>query len=90
MTMPVTWWSFALCFVADDLAYYAFHRVAHRVRWCWASHVIHHSSQHYNLTTALRQTWTGFWSLSFAFRLPVLSLGFSVEQVVFVAGVNLI
>ena len=33
---------------------------AHRVRWFWASHVNHHSSQHYNLSTALRQTWTGF------------------------------
>ncbi len=88
--IPVTWWAGALCFVLDDLAYYAFHRSAHRVRWFWASHVIHHSSQHYNLTTALRQTWTGFWSLSFAFRLPLLLLGFDVRLVLFVAGVNLI
>lgn len=43
------WLWFALAFVLDDLAYYAFHRAAHRVRWFWASHVIHHSSQHYNL-----------------------------------------
>ena len=88
--IPVTWWSGALCFVLDDLAYYAFHRSAHRVRWFWASHVVHHSSQHYNLTTALRQTWTGFWSLSFAFRLPLLLLGFDVRLVLFVAGVNLV
>ncbi len=88
--IPVTWWSGALCLVLDDLAYYVFHRSAHRVRWFWASHVIHHSSQHYNLTTALRQTWTGFWSLSFAFRLPLLLLGFDVRLVLFVAGINLI
>ena len=88
--VPVTWWSGALCFVLDDLAYYAFHRSAHRVRWFWASHVVHHSSQHYNLTTALRQTWTGFWSLSFAFRLPLLLLGFDVRLVLFVAGINLV
>lgn len=88
--IPVTWWSGILCFVLDDLAYYAFHRSAHRVRWFWASHVIHHSSQHYNLTTALRQTWTGFWSLSFAFRLPLLLLGFDVRLVLFVAGINLV
>src|SRR3546814_5834430 len=37
--------------------------------WFWASYVIHHSSQHYNLSTALRQTWTGFFSLTFLFRL---------------------
>ncbi len=90
LTIPITWWSGILCFVVDDLLYYAFHRSAHRVRWFWASHVIHHSSQHYNLTTALRQTWTGFWSLSFAFRLPLLLVGFDVRLVLFVAGINLI
>src|SRR3546814_7272676 len=50
------WYWFAVAFVIDDVAYYVFHRSAHRVRWFWASHVIHHSSQHYNLSTALRQT----------------------------------
>jgi sterol desaturase/sphingolipid hydroxylase (fatty acid hydroxylase superfamily) len=85
-----TWWAFVLAFVLDDLAYYWFHRTAHRVRWFWASHVIHHSSQHYNLTTALRQTWTGFLSLSFAFRWPLLLIGFPWEMVVFVAGINLV
>src|SRR3546814_16483925 len=42
------WWAWILCFFLDDLAYYVFHRSAHRVRWFWASHVIHHSSQPYN------------------------------------------
>ena len=74
----------------DDLAYYAFHRSAHRVRWFWASHVIHHSSQHYNLSTALRQTWTGFFSLAFLFRLPLFLIGFPPAMVFFVAGLNLI
>jgi sterol desaturase/sphingolipid hydroxylase (fatty acid hydroxylase superfamily) len=86
MTLPV----FLLAFVLDDLAYYAFHRSAHRVRWFWASHVIHHSSQHYNLTTALRQTWTGFFSASFIFRWPLLLVGFPWEMVVFVGGLNLV
>lgn len=90
LAIPVTWWAGVLCFVLDDVMYYVFHRSAHRVRWFWASHVIHHSSQHYNLTTALRQTWTGFLSLSFAFRLPLLLLGFDLRLVLFVAGVNLI
>ncbi len=90
LAIPVTWWAGALCFVLDDLLYYVFHRSAHRVRWFWASHVIHHSSQHYNLTTALRQTWTGFLSFSFAFRLPLLLIGFDVRLVLFVAGINLI
>jgi sterol desaturase/sphingolipid hydroxylase (fatty acid hydroxylase superfamily) len=89
-TLPATWWVVALCFVVDDLAYYCFHRAAHRVRWFWASHVIHHSSQHYNLSTALRQTWTGVFSLSFIFRLPLVLLGFHPAMLLFVGGVNLI
>lgn len=88
--IPFAWWSWPLCFILDDLAYYAFHRSAHRVRWFWASHVIHHSSQHYNLSTALRQTWTGFLSLSFLFRLPLFLIGFPPAMVIFCGGINLI
>ena len=84
------WYWFVLAFVLDDLAYYVFHRSAHRVRWFWASHVIHHSSQHYNLTTALRQTWTGFFSLGFVFRLPLFLIGFPPAMVFFCAGLNLV
>ena len=84
------WYWFVLAFVIDDLAYYVFHRLAHRVRWFWASHVIHHSSQHYNLSTALRQTWTGFISLGFLFRLPLAFIGFPPPMLVFVAGINLV
>lgn len=84
------WYWFVLAFVLDDLFYYVFHRSAHRVRWFWGSHVIHHSSQHYNLSTALRQTWTGFVSLGFVFRLPLLLIGFPPAMLVFVAGLNLI
>ena len=51
---PLTW---VALFFADDLAYYWFHRVSHESRVFWASHVVHHSSQHFNLSTALRQTW---------------------------------
>lgn len=83
------WWAWPLCFLLDDLAYYVFHRSAHRIRWFWASHVIHHTSQHYNLSTALRQTWTGFISLSFIFRLP-LFLFFPPAMVFFCAGINLV
>lgn len=84
------WYWFVIAFVLDDLAYYVFHRSAHRVRWFWASHVIHHSSQHYNLSTALRQTWTGFFSATFIFRLPLFLIGFPPAMVFFVAALNLV
>ena len=88
--IPFAWWAWPVCFVLDDLAYYAFHRSAHRVRWFWASHVNHHSSQHYNLSTALRQTWTGFFAGSFLFRLPLFLIGFHPVMVFFCAGLNLV
>jgi sterol desaturase/sphingolipid hydroxylase (fatty acid hydroxylase superfamily) len=89
-TIPWTWWAWIACFILDDLAYYVFHRSAHRVRWFWASHVNHHSSQHYNLSTALRQTWTGFFAVSFIFRLPLVFVGFHPAMVLFCGGLNLI
>ncbi|MBX9645081.1 MAG: sterol desaturase family protein [Novosphingobium sp.] len=84
------WWAWIICFVLDDMAYYWFHRFAHRVRWMWASHVNHHSSQHYNLSTALRQTWTGTIALGFLFRMPLLLIGFHPAMIAFCAGLNLI
>ncbi len=84
------WWAWPLCFVLDDLAYYWAHRTGHRVRWFWARHVNHHSSQHYNLSTALRQTWTGFIALSFIFRIPLAFVGFHPAMLLFVGAFNLI
>ena len=88
--IPYAWWAWPLSFVLDDFNYYLFHRSAHRVRWFWAAHVNHHSSQHYNLSTALRQSWTGFLSISFVFRLWPLLLGFPVPMLLFVGALNLI
>jgi len=62
--------------IAQDFVYYWKHRASHRIRWFWAAHVVHHSSEHYNLTTALRQPWishfTGFAILS----IPLVWIGF--------------
>lgn len=57
---PGDWWVWPILFFADDLAYYCYHRSHHRVRIFWATHVVHHSSEHYNLSTALRQDWSPF------------------------------
>jgi sterol desaturase/sphingolipid hydroxylase (fatty acid hydroxylase superfamily) len=84
------WWAWPLCFVLDDFAYYWAHRTGHRVRWFWAAHVNHHSSQHYNLSTALRQTWTGFFALGFIFRIPLALIGFHPAMLLFCGAINLI
>jgi len=56
---PSSVWAWLALFVLDDFTYYWFHRVSHRCRLWWAAHVNHHSSQEYNLSTAVRQPWTG-------------------------------
>jgi sterol desaturase/sphingolipid hydroxylase (fatty acid hydroxylase superfamily) len=67
-------WAWVLLFFADDLAYYWFHRISHEVRVFWASHVVHHSSQYFNLSTALRQTWVPM--TYFPFWVPLALAGF--------------
>ncbi|MBK8263681.1 MAG: sterol desaturase family protein [Nannocystis sp.] len=84
------WWVFVLCFFLEDLLYYWTHRLGHERRWMWAAHVNHHSSQHYNLSTALRQTWTSSLALSFVFTLPMALLGFEPAMIVFFSGCSLV
>ncbi len=56
--IPNSGWSIVLLFILQDFLYYFFHRAHHRIRWMWCSHVVHHSSQRLNLSTALRQSLT--------------------------------
>lgn len=89
LRMPADkWWTYALLFFADDFAYYWFHRVHHEVRFFWASHVVHHSSQHYNLSTALRQSWTPMTALPF--WIPLALVGFAPWMILLQKAINLI
>jgi sterol desaturase/sphingolipid hydroxylase (fatty acid hydroxylase superfamily) len=81
------WWAWVLLFFADDFAYYWFHRVSHEVRVFWASHVVHHSSQHYNLSTALRQTWVPMAALPF--WLPLAAIGIKPWMIVLQQSISL-
>jgi sterol desaturase/sphingolipid hydroxylase (fatty acid hydroxylase superfamily) len=83
------WWSWLLLFFAEDLCYYWFHRSHHAVRLLWAAHVNHHTSQYFNLSTALRQPWftpiTGpiFW-------LPLALAGFPPPMILTAEAISLI
>jgi sterol desaturase/sphingolipid hydroxylase (fatty acid hydroxylase superfamily) len=88
--IPTNIGTIILCFLLSDFAYYWSHRVSHESRWFWASHIVHHSSQNYNFTTALRSSWTDVLSLSFMFWLPLVLLGFSAELVFAVRAVILV
>ncbi|WP_160715739.1 sterol desaturase family protein [Chitinophaga solisilvae] len=89
-TLGFTWWAWVLCFFADDFSYYWFHRSSHTVRFFWASHVIHHSSQKYTLATALRQTWTGNLTGTFLFWLWMPLAGFHPVMVLSMQAISLI
>jgi sterol desaturase/sphingolipid hydroxylase (fatty acid hydroxylase superfamily) len=82
------WWAWVLLFFADDLAMYCAHRAGHRVRLFWASHVVHHSSQRYNLSTALRQTWTPMYAVMF--WLPLAAIGFEPWMILLAQAWNLV
>jgi sterol desaturase/sphingolipid hydroxylase (fatty acid hydroxylase superfamily) len=83
-------WSWAVLFLLEDLTYYWFHRLSHERRFWWAAHVNHHSSQHYNLSTALRQTWTGGVAGTWALWLPLAFLGFPPAMIAIQKGISLV
>ncbi len=81
-------WIWVSCFVLYDFAYYWKHRLGHEVALFWGSHVAHHQSESYNLSTALRQTSIDFHG--FLFYLPFFFLGFPAEILFTVVSLNLI
>jgi sterol desaturase/sphingolipid hydroxylase (fatty acid hydroxylase superfamily) len=82
---PLTW---VALFFADDFSYYWFHRISHENRVFWASHVVHHSSRHYNLSTALRQTWVPMTYFPFWLWMPLV--GFAPWMVLLAQSWSLI
>ncbi len=82
-------WTWIFAWFAYDFCYYWNHRIGHERQIFWASHVAHHQSEDYNLSTALRQTSTGS-LLSWIFYIPMFLLGVPAEMYVTVASANLI
>ncbi|HYG25381.1 MAG TPA: sterol desaturase family protein [Caulobacteraceae bacterium] len=84
------WWAWVAVFFLDDLIFYWTHRISHERRIWWASHVNHHSSQHFNLSTALRQPWTGLIVGTWTPWLLLIWLGFPPAMIVVQNGVSLV
>ncbi len=88
--MPMNmWWAWLILLFADDFLYYWFHRVSHEVRFFWNFHVVHHSSNKYNLSVAVRQSWfsgVAHW----VFYLPLAVMGFPLWAYATMHGLNLI
>ena len=82
-------WVWVFAFVLYDFCYYWLHRMGHERNILWAAHSVHHQSEDYNLSTALRQTSTGF-VLGWIFYLPMAVLGVPLLVFVSVAALNLL
>lgn len=86
--LPLTITVIIACFILDDLRYYLHHRIAHRCRWPWAMHIIHHSSQRYSLAVALRQGWTKHFTGTTVLKIPLVLVGFDPILVIFCGALN--
>lgn len=85
-----TWWGPLLLFFAVEFLYYWHHRVSHECRWFWATHAVHHSARHLNLSAAYRLGWTGAVSGAALFFAPLPLLGFAPQAVVTALALNLL
>ena len=83
---PFTW---IAAFLLYDLSYYWMHRMHHEIKILWATHSVHHHGEEFNLSTALRQTSTG-WLWKWVFFLPMIFIGIPGEVFITVAGINLV
>jgi sterol desaturase/sphingolipid hydroxylase (fatty acid hydroxylase superfamily) len=87
--IPVNAWTLVPMMLGVEFCYYWFHRSSHRVRWFWSAHVVHHSGERMNMTTAMRQSLlysiTGWW----LFFMPLVLLGVSPAVVFFLYAADL-
>jgi sterol desaturase/sphingolipid hydroxylase (fatty acid hydroxylase superfamily) len=82
--------AFALLFVGQEFCYYWYHRAAHRVRWFWANHAVHHSPNELTLAAALRLGWIGKLTGTALFFVPLVWLGFAPPAVLAALSANLL
>lgn len=80
--------AWVVLFFALDFLYYAYHRASHRVNFLWAGHVVHHSSEEYNFSVALRQSWFGQQLTEWVFFLPLALAGFPPSMFVVTLTLN--
>lgn len=87
MHIPVTWWSVLLLVLAVDFCYYWAHRMSHEVNLFWGGHVVHHQSEDYNFSVALRQgSFQGIWT--FWFYIPLAFVGFDTVTFLLINALN--
>lgn len=90
-TLPMDHWTgWVACFLGQEFCYYWYHRAAHRIRFFWATHAVHHSPNQLTLTSAYRLGWTGKLTGSAVFFAPLVLLGVRPEVVLATLSLNLL
>ena len=88
--MPLdSWITWVVAFLMYDLIYYIQHRLHHEIKILWATHVVHHHGEEFNMSTAMRQTSTG-WLWKWMFYTPMMVIGIPAEVFITVGGINLV
>ena len=83
-------WATLACLLLQDFVYWYKHMAAHKIRWFWSAHNVHHSSEEYNLSTAFRQPWNNHFTGFVLLSAPLVLLGFHPLLVGFIGAVNLV
>ena len=84
------WWAWVICFFADDISYYWYHRLSHQVRFLWASHMVHHSSEQFTFSAGLRVPWTSNITGSFLFWAWMPLIGMEPYMIIFMKSASVI
>jgi len=82
-------WTYCIAFICIDFASYWGHRLNHHINLFWNQHIIHHSSEEFNLACALRQSFSNLISLSALFLIPAALLGVPAEVITLLAPLHL-
>ncbi|MFL2996345.1 MAG: sterol desaturase family protein [Cytophagales bacterium] len=80
---------YVIAFIGIDFAGYWVHRINHNINYFWNHHIIHHSSEEFNLACALRQSISNFFSISFIFLIPTAIIGVPPEVIAILAPLHL-
>lgn len=87
--VPTGWFTYFIAFIALDLSGYLVHRIQHRYNFFWNGHLVHHSSEEFNLACALRQSISGLVKIFAVFLLPAALLGVPEKVIAIVAPLHL-
>ena len=87
--LQATWWMYLIVFVAKDFAGYWVHRWEHEINVLWNRHLVHHSSEEFNLACALRQSVSEIFSFIAIFYLPLAFVGIPTEVFALIAPIHL-